>query len=154
MARFENITFEHNSLPHFNKGEVFYSCVFRGVLPDFVDCEFHDCDLSRVKVKKLIGCSLFSCKLDKADFSDADVRFSKTNAGSPCSARGCEWQGVVCVLDCGWFQGLKGSEEDAEIFLIMAMLPETPLKTKLYKSFHDGLKQEARKRLKNEWRKN
>lgn len=139
--------FEEGQLPQFIENTVFRYCDFKGILPDFRMCEFHNCDLRRTKIGELIACKLFSTKLDSADFSHADVRFTITNSGSPCTARGCEWQGICCTLDCGFFSGLKVDEKDAEIFLIMAILPESPLKKSLFRTFSDGLKKETKHRL-------
>lgn len=147
MDRFENQVFREGDLPSFLKGAIFVNCRFKGRLPDFIGCEFHDCDLSRCVVSELTDCALFSTNLDYCDFSEADVRFSRTNAGSPCTAYGAEWQGCAVNLDCAWFGGLKASKEDAEIFLIMGIIPLTPLKKDLYKTFPDHLRNQARKRL-------
>jgi len=152
LLRIENKEFRDGELPSFIKNTIFHSCKFRGKLPDFHLCEFHDCDLSGTIVRELVECMLFSCNLNHANFSDADVRFSKTNAGSPCTAYGAEWQGVCCTLDCGWFSGIKANEEDAEIFLIMSTLPDTPLRKKLLRGFSPELLRETRRRMKKNFR--
>lgn len=146
--RYENRRFEAGELPD-TMHAVFINCVFKGRLPTLYGCEFHECDLSRCKVRSLTSCKLFSTKLDGVDFSQADVRYSITKN---CSARGAEWQGVISVMDCGWWGGLNGEPEDAEMFLVMATVVNTGLRTKLFRSFSDELRAEARERLGREFR--
>lgn len=148
--RYESRRFEEGELPD-TMHAVFVNCVFKGELPTFFGCEFHDCDLSRCKIRSLTGCKLFSTKLDGADFSQADVRYSVT---SNCSARGCEWQGVISVMDCSWWGGLVGEPEDAEMFLILATVPKTRLRDQLFREFSPELRQRARERLAREFRTN
>ena len=106
MKRYENQKFINGELPTIVKGAVFVNCEFKGTLPHLYDSELHNCDLGNTKIITLINCKLFSTRLDGADFSKADTRYSVTNAGSPCLARGCNWTGVACLLDCSFFQGL------------------------------------------------
>lgn len=150
---FEYQHFEEGDLPQTIENTVFRYCDFKGNLPDFRLCEFHNCDLRNTRVARLLSCKLFSTKLDGANFSKADVRFSITNAGSTCSARNCEWQGISATLDCGFFSGLQVDEKDAEFFLIMAILPNSPLKRTLFKTFSDNLKVETRRRVSRDFRK-
>ena len=150
--RYENQTFEEGSLPSFVRSCIFSFCRFKGKLPSFVGCEFHDCDLSRCKIGELVDCGLFSCNLDGCDFTEADVRFSRTNEGSPCSAKECKWQGIAAIMDCSFFGGLAGDEKSAELFQIMAIVPMTSARKRLMKTFSEELLREVRKRLARDFR--
>jgi hypothetical protein len=152
MTEHQNETFEDGSLPSFVKSTVFKSCKFKGKLPSFLDCEFRDCDFSRCKFGELVECLLLSCNLDGADFSHATILFSKTNPVLPCTARGCNWIGVAAVMDCSFFGGIKTDESSAELFLIMASIPLSPLRKKIIRTFSDELTQKARKLLEKEFR--
>ena len=88
--RHENKSFKYGDLPEEVHNDIFVNCSFSGKLPHFIGCEFHSCDLHRTEVHTLIACNLWSCNLNGANFSSADVRFSITNAGSPCTAYGAE----------------------------------------------------------------
>lgn len=118
---------------------------------NYIDCEFHDCDFTGCKIQRMQRCKLFATKLDKADFSEANVTGSITNAGAPCSAMGCEWQGITATMDCGFFQGLK-TDDGALLFLLMALIPDYPSKDALYRSLPAKLRAQAHQRLSKQFR--
>lgn len=149
---FSNQIFEEGSLPSSVQGANFQSCRFKGQLPSFLGCEFRGCDFSRCKVGELLECLFLSCNFDGADFSHADTRFSITNPVFPCSARGAEFQGGIFVMDCSFFGGLKALESDAQLFLIMATVPNTPLRKQLYRKFSDEFRSEVRRRTERNFR--
>lgn len=126
-------------------GVTFCKYKFTGTIGPFTNCQFHDCDLSGTRILGLINCQLYSTNLDRADFSQADVRGTITSPGAPCSAYDCEWQGITATLDCGFWAGLKAN--NADLFLLMALLPQYPDKDKFYRSLPAKLHKEAIKRL-------
>lgn len=138
------------NLQNTNSDTIYRHCKFTGII-NLLNCELHDCDLTDCKINILFRCKLFSTKLDRVDFSTANVFGSITNAGAPCSAIGCEWQGITATMDCGFFQGLK-TDDGALLFLIMALIPDYPSKDALYKSLPAELRAQAQKRLKRQFR--
>lgn len=154
MHKIENTTILVGQLPLTVTNTVFIDCEFVPQnLPNFHGCEFHNCYIASCKFVDLVQCKLFATTISRSDFSEADVSFSITNAGSPCQAYNCEWQGVRAILDCGFWQGLKCHPEDSGLFLIMALLPESTLKKDLYPKLPDEIRQQARKRLQKDFRK-
>lgn len=153
MLRYDNQVFREGDLPERVTEVIFSHCKFYGRLPAFRKVEFHACDLGGTTVFELVDCKLFSTRLDGADFTRADVRFSITNAGSPCSARKCQWQGVVAILDCGFWGGLEGEDDDVTLFLIMALIPKSPSRERFYRSLPEKLRCVARRYLDKEFRR-
>lgn len=126
MLRYDFETLSAGQLPNTNTKVLFHGCKFTGPLPDFDQCEFHNCDLSGTKVGKLLRCLLFSTNLTGCDFTTADVSFSRTHPGSPCRVDGAKWTGFRGVFDCGWFQGLQTEDDSAWQFVALATIPDTP----------------------------
>lgn len=92
----------------------------------FDRCEFHDCDLSNNRVGVFTNNALWNSDLSGCDFRGADVSFTITAPGSPTKAVGCRWAGMRAILDCGFFAGLKVSEEDAWILTLLGVLVSSP----------------------------
>jgi uncharacterized protein YjbI with pentapeptide repeats len=150
MIRIENKTFTEGQLQPFQyDGYSFVNCRFKmKLLPNFHNCEFHDCDLSYTKARRMTYSKLFSSNLDGVDFSNASLLFSET---SRCSAHGCKWQGAAVILDCRWFSGLL-TGDDVWQLVAMGLVPESPFKKEIYKSIPGGQRSKVRKVFKEEFR--
>ena len=154
--RFESHIFvDGGELPSYTVNTVFSRCTFKGRLPNFSHCEFHDCNLQGLKINRLTHCKLFNCDLNNCDFSWADVTFSITNPGSPCRARGCEWQGVAAIMDCSFFSGLLVDDKAPYLFMMMALTPITldSIKSSILRFMPESARQDVRQRMSKDFRK-
>jgi hypothetical protein len=134
MVRYSHKTFLEGDLPD-TTGVIFESCNFTGKLPNFYSCEFHGCFFRECVVKKVISCKLFSTNLVGCDLSRADFGDSITAPSSPCKVARCKWMGAKINLDCSFAAGIDfGNDEDAFLLMVMALIPISTHKRKMWES--------------------
>lgn len=150
--RYDFETFQEGGLPALVSQVTFVGCTFTGRLAEFDGCEFHDCDLRDATVTRLTNCKLFSCQLDGCDFTSANVAFSETHPGSPSSAAGCKWRGILAINDCRFWGGLVVDEEAPWLFLAMAMIPASPAKDHIYRLLPAATRRRLRAELRRPFR--
>lgn len=131
--RYENRTFLPGELAGTVQDAQFKSCNFTGPLPDFKNCEFHECWFRECAVGRINYCKLFSTNFVVCDFTKADLCYSITAPSSPCKFAGCKWPGVNLTLDCGLLGGMDfGSEMDAYLLAILATVPISTRKKEIW----------------------
>ena len=132
--RYDFESFEAGALPDTVINTIFSQCEFTGRLPNFYNCEFHDCDLTNTKVGDMVNCKLYATNLDGADFSRANLFMTLTHSGSPCSAKNCRWEGIAATFDCRFLEGLQLDEDAAWSIVALALIPASPAREAILKA--------------------